>query len=223
MGSENLFHKRKAKISTDLERRKAKRATYQKVLIVCEGEKTEPNYFKELVAYYQLNTANVEIDGSCGSSPKNVLIKALELYSIEENRGDPFDRVYCVFDKDTHSTFGDTVTTINNHKPRDIFFHASSVPCFEFWLILHFNPTTKPYEPTGKNSAADLVIRDLKQYIPGYKKGDAGIFKQLHPQTEFAKANAIRVNRQAKQSNTDNPSTHIIDLIHYLQNLKSQI
>lgn len=221
MGSEDLFHKRKAKISANLERRKAKRATYQKVLIVCEGEKTEPNYFKELVSYYELNTANVEIDGSCGSSPKNVFIKALELYSIEENRGDPFDRVYCVFDKDTHSTYNETVTAINNHKPRDIFFHVTSVPCFEFWLILHFNPTTKPYEPAGKNSAADLVIRDLKQYIPEYEKGDAGIFKQLHPQIEFAKANAIRVNRQVEQSDTDNPSTHINDLIHYLQNLKS--
>ena len=43
MGSEDLFYKRKAKISADLERRKAKRARYQKVLIVCEGEKTEPN------------------------------------------------------------------------------------------------------------------------------------------------------------------------------------
>ena len=45
MGSEDLFHKRKAKSAEQLERRKAKRSPYEKVLIVCEGEKTEPNYF----------------------------------------------------------------------------------------------------------------------------------------------------------------------------------
>ena len=45
MGSEDLFHKRKAKAADSLKRRKAKRSSYDKVLIVCEGEKTEPNYF----------------------------------------------------------------------------------------------------------------------------------------------------------------------------------
>ena len=44
MGSDNLYHKRKAKKAKDLARRKSKRAPYDKVLIVCEGEKTEPNY-----------------------------------------------------------------------------------------------------------------------------------------------------------------------------------
>ncbi len=136
MGSEDLFHKRKAKASAELGRRKAKRESYEKVLIVCEGEKTEPNYFRELVAYYELNTANVEIDGKCGSSPKNVYKRALELYTTEENRGDPFDRVYCVFDKDTHSTYQETLTAISSQSPKRGFFHVTSVPCFEYWLFL---------------------------------------------------------------------------------------
>ena len=59
MGTVNLFHKRKAKAADGLERRKAKRESYDKVLIVCEGEKTEPNYFNELINFYKLNTANV--------------------------------------------------------------------------------------------------------------------------------------------------------------------
>lgn len=48
MGTDNLFHKRKAKKAGDLARRKARRAPYAKELIVCEGEKTEPYYFKSL-------------------------------------------------------------------------------------------------------------------------------------------------------------------------------
>ncbi|WP_224217287.1 RloB family protein [Vibrio cholerae] len=47
MGSDNLHHKRKAKAERELSRRKSKRSSYEKVLIVCEGEKTEPNYFNE--------------------------------------------------------------------------------------------------------------------------------------------------------------------------------
>lgn len=48
MGTDNLFHKRKARPPSSFQRRAARRAPYAKVLIVCEGEKTEPNYFKGL-------------------------------------------------------------------------------------------------------------------------------------------------------------------------------
>jgi hypothetical protein len=75
MGSEDLHHKRKAKKADKLARKKEKRASYEKVLIVCEGSKTEPNYFNELIEYYEINSANVAIDGKCGSSPKSFLKK----------------------------------------------------------------------------------------------------------------------------------------------------
>jgi hypothetical protein len=43
MGSEDLFHKRKARSANKLARKKANRASYDRILIVCEGEKTEPH------------------------------------------------------------------------------------------------------------------------------------------------------------------------------------
>jgi len=73
VGSEDLFHKRKAKTERDLARRQAERLTYDRVLIVCEGSKTEPNYLRELIDCLELNTANVEVDGECGSSPISVV------------------------------------------------------------------------------------------------------------------------------------------------------
>jgi hypothetical protein len=48
MGSDNLFHKRKVRRAASLRRTAARRDSYDTVLIVCEGEKTEPNYFREL-------------------------------------------------------------------------------------------------------------------------------------------------------------------------------
>ncbi|MBA6231989.1 MULTISPECIES: RloB family protein [unclassified Colwellia] len=220
MGTDNLFHKRKAKASDGLERRKARRASYDKVLIVCEGEKTEPNYFNELINFYKLNTANVEIDGTCGSSPKSVFERALELYQKEECKGDAFDKVYCVFDKDSHGTYDETLIRISAQKPRGVFHSAISVPCFEYWLLLHFQYTTKPYHATGSSSIGNEVLKDLKAVFPEYAKGSDDIFERLSGQLEFAKSNAQRSLAHALTDHTDNPTTYIHELVDYLQKLK---
>ena len=49
MGSEDLFHKRKARAGAELQRRKLERKRNKRYLIVCEGTKTEPNYLQELL------------------------------------------------------------------------------------------------------------------------------------------------------------------------------
>jgi len=44
-----------------LERKQGRRASYDRILIVSEGSKTEPNYFREIRTVYRLHTANVEV------------------------------------------------------------------------------------------------------------------------------------------------------------------
>ncbi len=221
MGSDNIFHKRKAKSADQLERRAAKRSSYEKVLIVCEGAKTEPNYSKGCIEFYKLYTANVEVDGAGGSSPKSVYKRAVELRKVEIKKGDPYDRVYCVFDKDTHVTYNETVERICKFKPRGIFYAAVSVPCFEYWLLLHFKYTTKPYAATGNLSVGGEVLKELKKEMPKYKKGDNNIFKSLFSKIEIAKTNAAKSLKDANDNHRDNPSTSIHNLIDYLQNLKN--
>lgn len=221
MGSENLHHKRKAKAANKLKRNKAKRSSYQKVLIVCEGEKTEPNYFNDLIDFYKLNTANVKTDGSCGSSPCSVFARAIELWNKENKKGDPYDKVYCVFDKDTHATYHSTITKIKAHKPNNIFYVTQSIPCFEYWLLLHYKHSTKPYNSLPDSSCADQVLIELKKSFPEYKKGNTNVFSTLFDKLEFAKVNASAALTAAEASNTDNPSTFIHKLIEYLQNLKN--
>ena len=48
MGTDNLFHKRKERKAELLHRRRATKATYDVILIVCEGAKTEPGWAKEV-------------------------------------------------------------------------------------------------------------------------------------------------------------------------------
>lgn len=134
MGSEDLFHKRKAKRSGALARRRPRRDVYTKVLIVCEGEKTEPYYFQGFRDAYSLNTANIEICGDCGSSPVTIYQYARQRYRQEKDAGDPYDRVYCVFDKDSHTSFQQALDKILRSTPRDTFFAITSIPCFEYWI-----------------------------------------------------------------------------------------
>jgi hypothetical protein len=222
MGSDDLFHRRKAIRAEQLARRKSRRGPYAKVLIVCEGEKTEPNYFNGLKDHYGLNSANVEVCGECDSDPHGIAKFAKGRYREEKNAGDPFDRVYCVFDKDTHASYQQAIDQISRATPKEVFFAITSVPCFEYWLLLHFQYTTKPYEPLPGNSAGNQVLRDLKAVMPDYKKKNQDIFPVLLDQLEFAKHNAAHALDASKSGYTDNPTTHVHQLVEYLQQIKGE-
>ena len=222
MGTDDLFHKRKARKATELARHKARRKPYAKVLIVCEGEKTEPLYFEGLQDHYGLNSANVEICGENGTDPLSIFEHAKHRYGKERNAGDSFDRVYCVFDKDTHSNYIAVVDSIKSATPKGVYFAIPSIPCFEYWFLLHFNYTTKPYNPLPHNSVCDQVIADLRNYMPEYAKGACNSFQILIEQLDFAKQNAARALSEAEAIHTDNPSTHVHELVEFLQSIKKK-
>jgi hypothetical protein len=81
----------------ELARRPGRRAPRASILIVCEGEKTEPSYFKALRVALRLQTAEVEVCGKeCRSDPLKVveyaiqrrteLVERLHRLSSSENR-----------------------------------------------------------------------------------------------------------------------------------------
>lgn len=222
MGTDNLFHKRREKKLTDLKRRAPKRETYAKILIVCEGEKTEPNYFAGARDYYKLNTANVEVCGECGSDPVSVVSFAKQRYREERDAGDAFNKVFCVFDRDTHPNYAQALNAIASAAPKDTFIAINSVPSFEYWLLLHFIYSTKPYLALPRKSSGEQVLDDLRQYFPDYAKGKQSVFATCIEQLEFAKANAARSLKAATDNGTDNPSTRVHELITFMQGIKEQ-
>lgn len=217
--NDKIFYKKREKSKKDLERKKAKRSSFEKVLIVCEGEKTEPNYFKELKDYYQLNTANVVVDGNCGSDPWSVYQHAQRLVNMAKVDNDPYDKIFCVFDKDKHTSYQKTITAIFSKKN---FTAINSVPCFEYWLLLHFVSTNKPFSASGNKSICDKINEELKRKgrLPDYQKGALGIFEKLISKLGTAKTNAQRALIDSESNKTDNPSTYVHILVDYLQNLK---
>lgn len=216
MGSDDLFRKRKAKKQQDHRRKAAKREPYDRVLIVCEGEKTEPLYFNGLRDHYRLNTANVAITGKSGSAPSSILETAKKLADTAKKEGNPFDKVYCVFDKDQHTDYQTTVATIRQMRH---ITAITSAPCFEYWILLHFINTTNPYSPTANKTAAELVRAELKKYYPNYKKNNKNIFQDLLDKLDTASKQAKKNRAIMKSSGTDNPSTLVDILVDYLREL----
>ena len=212
--------KKRVRKASDLKRGKPVRDRYAKVLIVCEGKKTEPLYFNGLRDHYRLNSANIVVTGDCGSDPGTVLGYAKQLYKDERNAGDPFDRVYCVFDKDNHANYEQTLSNIRRAVPGKKFFAINSVPCFEYWLLLHFIDSTKPYTAQPGNSACNQLLTDLREYLPDYHKGQSHIFQILFEQLEQAKQNAAKGLNLVQAAETDNPSTHVHYMIEFLQKIK---
>lgn len=198
-------------------RRGPKREPYDRVLVVCEGERTEPLYFLDLAARYRLSMANIEVVG-IGADPKSVVSKAKKLCSRENRHGEKFDKVYCVFDRDEHATF-DAARDEAGASGVEL---ATSWPCFEFWLRLHFGYSRHPYARAGGKSAAQNCVEDVKRWLPGYTKGADGVFGQLEERLEEAKGNAERASADAWATDDFNPSTDVHKLVDYLQSLKRE-
>lgn len=220
MGSDQLFHRRKAKKTAALRREAQKRQPYDLVLIVCEGGKTEPNYLQELRDAYKLSTANIKIVGdTCGSSPRNVVEYALAEYQKEKK----YNRVYCIFDKDRHPTYSEALQKIRTVRlgKGDSIYGITSVPCFEVWILLHFVYTTKSFGSTGASgSICAAVIKDLKRHLPTYGKGDVGLFSSLLERLPQAIVHANQLEKYEAGSGCDNPSTRMHHLVEYLSGLK---
>lgn len=220
MGTDNLFHKHKAKNVADLKRSKESREPYDKVLIVCEGEKTEPHYLIALRDYLKLSQANIKIDPDSDSSPISVVSYAKKL--IKDNKNDPYDHVFCVIDRDRHTSFDTAIAQINGYKNKDTELHAIvSNPCFEYWILLHFTYTTKLFGTSGDSPCLDLIKNDLRTYLPDYEKGDKTIMLPIiRAGLDIAVANAKRANETARRNGTDTPTTKMDELVEYLKDLK---
>lgn len=127
-----------------LERKQNRRASHDRILIVSEGSKTEPNYFREIRAAFRLRTINVEIHHcELGTAPIQVVDYAGQLFSNgDPHKGIPrraFEQVYAVFDRDDHRSYFDALQKAeslngrlqNDNKQRVLFKAVASVPCFE--------------------------------------------------------------------------------------------
>ncbi|MFQ5661427.1 MAG: RloB family protein [Gammaproteobacteria bacterium] len=216
MGTDNLHHKRKERSKASLKRRRAQRDSYDVVLIVCEGSKTEPNYFRELRDDLGLNNFNVVVTGESGSDPDSVVQFAIR--TAKEDGG--YDRLFCVFDRDRHATYRAAIDRARNARIGIPVNTITSVPCFEYWLLLHFTYTDRAFAGTGNRSPCEEVISELHHHLRDYVKGDRGIYMQTKANMDRAINHARRALAAAEATGTDNPTTLVFELVEYLKKLR---
>ena len=175
MSSLNSFRKKRELSKKDLIKRKnGQLKEFKRILIVTEGSETEPLYFEQIKRKYKLKDNVIFIYPAENSSPRDVLKTAKDKNSIDD-----FDKVFCVFDKDTHDTYDEVVLKITNDKKLVKFTAVTSVPCFEFWLILHYKATAKPYYTSDKNKASKNALKDLQKIDPMYSKNNKNYFDAI--------------------------------------------
>lgn len=216
MSSLNSFRKKRELSKKDLIKRKnGQLKEFKRILIVTEGSETEPLYFEQIKRKYKLKDNVIFIYPAENSSPRDVLKTAKDKNSIDD-----FDKVFCVFDKDTHDTYDEVVLKITNDKKLVKFTAVTSVPCFEFWLILHYKATAKPYYTSDKNKASKNALKDLQKIDPMYSKNNKNYFEAIVERTDIAIKNADIVSKQILG---DDPSTKIPTLINEIKELSRKI
>ena len=159
----------------DKKRKARELVTY--FLIVCEGEKTEPNYFKSFPKQVGRIIYDIEFEGG-GISTLKVVEKAIEL---RDNSRLKYDRVWAVFDRDsfTASSFN---SAILKAKANNIEC-AWSNEAFELWYLLHFhNRVTEMKREEYKKAIENAVNEkfDNKKKAFQYKKNDAEMYSLLN-------------------------------------------
>ena len=199
-------------------RRQGTRAQKVSFLIVCEGEKTEPNYFRAFIERWS-EVKEVNVKG-WGCSTCQLIIEAKKLREkLERERMVPFDRVWLVFDKDEFKDFNKAIADAK----KEGMNCAWSNQAFELWYVLHFQ-----YLDTGVDRKQyiemieDKVRKASKSKTFKYKKNDEGFYQilQAHGEEEQAikRARKLRENMGKKKNYAaHNPRTEVDLLVDELR------
>lgn len=166
-----------------------------------------------------LSNANITILPADGSDPVSIVRHALKLFQRAEGG---YDRVYCVFDRDGHVNYQQALDQVAKSPlgKKGRLFAITSVPCFEFWVLLHFEYTAAPFTAVGGKSACDRVIERVCTHFPGYRKAMNGIYEKLQLRADAAITHAARLAHHNHETGTSNPATKVHELVTYLRGLK---
>lgn len=151
----------------------------------------------------------------------SVVVKALRAKSsdpalivkqaTERSENETWDQVWCVFDIEAPPK-PSSVPSIE--RAQDAGHHVAwSNPCFEIWLLLHFQPTCPPFETSAAVGAA------LRHHMPDFKKASFVSAELLDvADTAITRAKLI-TDRHARDEIVppdDNPNTLVGTLVSEL-------
>ena len=226
-------HRRAGNIKSGRNRQVAILEKRRRILIVCEGTKTEPNYFNSIIDFYKLNgsvisgeTVAFAVEGTGRST--------LNLVSYAEKRqmrgADKFDTIWCVFDKDdfANDDFDNAIAKCQSHNYLRV---AWSNEAFELWYVLHFeylNSSPARNEGKARRYYEEQLDVMFKQIGPDkYNKNDGNVFELLGSE----RLNKAIVNAKKLMStygyatpfHDRKPATNIFELVQTLLDYASDV
>jgi len=225
MGKDGQLKHRQA--TRELRRRAAQRQPAERLLIVCEGEKTEPLYLGEIRQQLRLPSANVQVQpAGHGTEPLRIVGYAEKLFTEGQRalgmHARSFDRVVVVFDRDEHHTYHAALQRVaalsgrleNDERVKVPFEAVVSVPCFELWLLLHFEDVFAPLR-------RDEAVARLRAHVADYAKGRGSHWVVTRERLNVAsgRAKALVTAGHTAEDGTQ-PYTNMHELVHRLLHLK---
>ncbi|WP_103670752.1 RloB family protein [Pseudanabaena sp. BC1403] len=195
-----------ARVQSYSERTVDTRGILPSFLIICEGKKTEPNYFKAF-RIPDLSVEQLDVIG-LGDNTLSLVERAKE-----RKEQSNYNYVWCVFDRDSFPSgqFNASITSAYNN---DIHV-AYSNEAFELWYLLHFH-----FYNTGI-SRQDYKSKLTKLLKHRYEKNSTTIYEELKENQHSAikNANTLLVQYDPNRPEKDNPSTTVHLLVQCLNAL----
>lgn len=194
-------------------RRSPVRDPKRKMILVIEGKNTEPDYFHSLARRHQNKFASIDVRSASGV-PETIANKCLDISIQIQNAGadslEAGDEVWAVFDRDTHPQFWESVERCKQKR----VMVAYSIPCFEYWLFLHFADCNAP-----QNQAQMQAL--LKGKSASYKKSSRKCcdFEELENGITMALKRAKTGRKALNEEGAEerNPSTTVDLLVKKIQ------
>ncbi len=180
------------------------------ILIVCEGARTEPDYFQGFAEAHRNPRIEVRIAGEHGvpltlvTSARDHKNRAEDDAQRERDQNLAYDSVWCVFDVDEHPRIADARQMARDNEIE----LAISNPCFELWLLLHLRAN-----PGMRDRAA--IQRMLVKHVPEYKKRvDFAVFSVGYRE---AVRRAEQLDKLAQGDPECNPTTGVYKLTRVIE------
>lgn len=193
-------------------RKRGQRPTRNKMLIICEGDKTEPIYF-ENYRTPQNNLDVILVPSSRKDVGSIVEFGKKKMKDLDIKGG---DLIWCVFDCDKNTD--EKISIAYRNAGRSINMCLSN-PSFELWFLLHF----RYIEISLQN---DGLLGYLKRHIPDYSKNN-DCYRILRPLTDTAIRNSKKLeqlhidNGTELNSTKSNPSTQVYKIIEVIKKFNS--
>jgi hypothetical protein len=188
-------------------------------LVICEGEKTEPNYFEGLKKDLPVGTliiADMTIKGT-GRNTESLVDFTIK-YRRKSNQ--KFDRTWAVFDRDsfTEDQFNSAIIRAEANEINC----AWSNEAFELWFLLHFQFVNHGMPRQDYQSYLEREIKRVSQKEYTYKKNyinTYSILKQYGDQQQaIVWAKELKALFNDRKHADHNPCTLVYLLIEELFN-----